>query len=252
VPVGSDCRPFIATKYPNQRFSPEVCSLFALVNFATAADGLTDLLWNAIFEVEREDLDRKRVQPMESSPANCRRLREIEVKSLTIISNAGRDVLEDTATIDTLQAAQRTSAAIEAAMTTSKKTDHQIQLFKQRFRSVPERTTLLYHCISGFRHVHPMDQFSWRSLVPLFRPAKRTADHSPDDQKAMPALNRQIVLEFHTSVSFSLFTRHKLVFSTFLAVRTLAVEKPVPLAAFDAPQWSTATGNAPSWVPPDA
>jgi hypothetical protein len=230
VPIESRFRLFVTTKYPNPPFSPEVCALIALVNFATTTDGLTDLPWNALFEVEREDLDRKRVQLMESSPEYCRRLHEIEGDILTVISNAGRDALEDTATIDSLQTAQRTSAAIEAAMTTSEKTDQQIQLFKERFRSVAECGALLDRCVPDFRPVNSMDQFSWHWFVPFFRPAVRTADLSPDHQRAVPALNRQVVHEFHVSVSFPLVTRHKHLFSTFLAVRTLTAERPVARA----------------------
>jgi hypothetical protein len=102
-------------------------------------------------------------------------------------------------------------------------------LFKERFRSFPER-----------------------SLVPLFRPAVRIADHSPDNPTAVPAFNLQVLPEFYVSVSLSLVTRHKLLTSTFFAVRTLAAEKPVPPATSVARQRSTAAGPAPSWVPADA
>jgi hypothetical protein len=101
-------------KYPNSPFSPEVCWLIALVNVATTTDGLTDLFWTALFEIECEDLDRERVQPTESSLENCQRLHNVEAAIITIISKAGRDVLEDDPTVDTLEAIQRTPAVIEA------------------------------------------------------------------------------------------------------------------------------------------
>jgi hypothetical protein len=166
VPIESDFHLFIATKHPNPRFSPEVCSLFALVNFATTTDGLTDLLWNALFEVECEDVDRKRVQLMEGSLENCQPLRDDEVHIITIIANTGRDVLEDDPAINTLQAAQRTSVVIEAVMAAAEKTEQQIQLFKEQFRSGLERTALLYRCVPDFRPVHPLEQVSrhWFAL----------------------------------------------------------------------------------------
>jgi dynein heavy chain len=160
---------------------------------------------------------------------------KVEADILTIISNTGRDILEDDAAIDTLRAAQRRSAAIEAAIAAAEKTEQQIQQFKARFRSVAECTALLGGCVADFRALDPIDQFSLPWLVSLFR----TADHPPDHQTAVTALNRQVLPEFHESVSFLLFTRYKLLFSTFLAVRTLATEKcvsPAELAALVAPQ----------------
>jgi hypothetical protein len=83
--------------------------------------------------------------------------RNVEVNIITIMSNAGRNFLEDDPAIDTLQAAQHTSFAIEAAMAAAEKTEQHIQLFKERFRSVPERTTLLDRFVPDFRPVHPID-----------------------------------------------------------------------------------------------
>jgi hypothetical protein len=100
--------------------------LLARLNRATTTEGLTNLLGNFLLEVEREDLDRKRVQFIESSAENCQPLRNVEVDILTIMSNAGRDVLEDDPAIDTLEAAQHTSAAIEAALAAAEKTEQQI------------------------------------------------------------------------------------------------------------------------------
>jgi hypothetical protein len=197
-------------------------------------EGLTDLPGDALFKIEREDLDRKRVQLMRAAPRTsgaCARSRSKSSQSYQTPAETSsrtnqRSILS--------RPAQRTSAAIEAVMTAAQKTQQQIQLFKELFRSDPEHTTLLDRC------------------VPDFRPAGCTADHSPDNQTAVPALNRQVVPEVHTCVSFSLFMRHKLMFSTFLVVRTRAVENSVPPAAIVAQHWSTATGNASSWLPADA
>jgi hypothetical protein len=234
-------------KYPNPRFSPEVCSLFTLVNLATTTEGMTDLLGNALIEVEREALDRKRLQLMKSSPENCRSLREVKADIVTIISNAGGNVPEDDATIDTLQAAQRRSAAIEAAISAAEKTEQQIQWFKARFCPVVECAALLCGCVAGLGAIDPMDQFSLPWFVPLFR----AADHPPDHQNAVTALNRHVVGKFHESASFSLFTRHKLMFLTFLALRTLAIEKSRLTHRARRLRCTTA-GPDTSWVPADA
>ena len=64
------------TKYPNPRYSPEICSMVSLINFTTTQIGLTDLLMNNLIEVERDDLDKKRVSLMEANASNLTKMQE--------------------------------------------------------------------------------------------------------------------------------------------------------------------------------
>jgi hypothetical protein len=161
-----------------------VCSLIAFVNFATTTDGMTDLFWNALFEIECDDVDRKRMQLLASSPQNCQTLRNYEANMIAIMSNAGRDVLEDNPAIDTFQATQRTSIVIEALVAATEKTERQIQQFKARFCPVTERVTLLYDCVVDVGAVDPIDQFSLPWSVPPSQPS--TARSCPSSTSRSP------------------------------------------------------------------
>ena len=212
-------RLFISTKYPNPQYSPEVCSQVTLINFTTTQFGLTDLLLNNLIEVEREDLDKKRIEIMEASAANTKKLKEIEIEILNIVSNAGSDILDDDNAIMTLQRAQATSKDIEQQIAASAITEKQINEFKALYSPVAERAALLYFCIADFSVIDPMYQFSLKWFVSLFRKAMIGSEHPEDDNEKIKAFHKAIAITFYESVSYSLFSRHKLLFSTLMTIR---------------------------------
>jgi len=220
-------RLFISTKYPNPQYSPEVCSQISLINFTTTQYGLTDLLLNNLIEVEREDLDKKRIQIMEASAENVRRLKQIEADILRIVSNAGSDILDDDAAINTLQNAQKTSSDIAQQMAASESTEKQIMMFKQKFYSVAERASLLYFCVSDFSVIDPMYQFSLKWFVNVFRNAITKSNRPSDSIELIASFHQSVAQCFYESVSFSLFSRHKLLFSTLLVIRIMYSEKQI-------------------------
>ncbi|EAY21612.1 Dynein heavy chain family protein [Trichomonas vaginalis G3] len=212
-------RLYISTKYPNPHYSPEVCSQVSLINFTTTQFGLTDLLLNNLIEVERSDLDEKRVKIMEASAANTKKLKEIENEILNIVSNAGSDILDDDNAIKTLQKAQATSKDIATQMEASLETEKLINEFKETFSPVAERAALLYFCISDFSVIDPMYQFSLKWFVELFRQAIIDSPHPEDNEEKIKEFHQTIATHFYESVSYSLFSRHKLLFSTLMSIR---------------------------------
>ncbi|OHS98393.1 Dynein heavy chain family protein [Tritrichomonas foetus] len=250
VAYNKNFRLYLSTKYPNPQYTPEVCSQLTLINFTTTMEGLTDLLLNNLLEVEREDLDKKRITIMESNSENIKKLKEIENEILKIVSNAGNDILDDDNAIQTLQTAQKTSASIEQQMSVSEKTEQQIQQFKSRYQAVAERAALLYFCVSDFGVIDPMYQFSLKWFVPLFRTAISECEHTNDHLQTILALHKSIAKEFYTSVSYSLFSRHKLLFSALMTFRILLSEKKIThseLAYFISPA-TTSDPNGISWM----
>ncbi|OHT04040.1 Dynein heavy chain family protein [Tritrichomonas foetus] len=217
-------RMYLSTKYPNPVYSPEVCSQVTLINFTTTPEGLSDLLMNSLIEVEREDLDRKRINLMEANAENMMKLKQIEQEILDIVSKAGQDLLDDDVATETLQSAQRMSASIEQQMAASKNTEKLINQFKQKFSLISDRAALLYFCASDFSVIDPMYQFSLKWFVNIFKQALAEAEHPQDQSLLIQSLNGSIASKFFQNVSFSLFSRHKLLFSFLLATRILMAE----------------------------
>ncbi|OHT12762.1 Dynein heavy chain family protein [Tritrichomonas foetus] len=230
VSISDDFRLYLSTKYPNPHYSPEICSQVTLINFTTTPTGLTDLLMNNLIEVEQEELDKMRISIMEKNAINTKKLKDVENEILQIVSNAGSDILDDDTAIDTLKRAQVTSADIEQQMEASKQTEKLISDFRETYISVAERAALLYFCASDFSVVDPMYQFSLKWFVSLFKTAISKAEHSEDKTELIDALNTAIATQFFQSVSFSLFSRHKLLFSTLMATRVLVAEKHISTA----------------------
>ena len=227
VPYSDSFRLYLSTKYPNPHYSPEICSQVSLINFTTTLEGLSDLLMNNLIEVEREDLDRKRLTLMEEHAENMKKLKVVEEEILQIVSNAGSDILEDDAAIRTLQNAQRTSRDIASAMAAAESTQKQISEFREKFSPVSTRAALLYFCASDFSVIDPMYQFSLKWFVSIFKNAIQKSDHPSDATKLINTLNLSVARSFYSNVSFSLFSRHKLLFSMLMASRILLSEDKI-------------------------
>ncbi|EAY20056.1 Dynein heavy chain family protein [Trichomonas vaginalis G3] len=246
-------RLFLSTKYPNPHYSPEVCSQVTLINFTTTQDGLSDLLMNNLIEVERDDLDKKRIQIMEANAQNMMKLKEVEAEILQIVSNVGGDILEDDKAIETLQRAQKTSQNIEQQIAASEKTEKQIAQFREKFSPVAARAALLYFCASDFSVVDPMYQFSLKWFVNLFKNAIVNAEHPTDPTALISSFHISIARAFYQSVSFSLFSIHKMLFSTLMAVRILMSEGKINSSelAFLLSPTGTKDPNPTDWLPED-
>jgi hypothetical protein len=220
-------RLYISTKYPNPHYSPEVCSQVTLINFTTTQDGLTDLLLNNLIEVEREDLEKKRLAIQEANAENTKKIKEVEQEILQIVSNAGSDILNDNTAIDTLTRAQKTSADIAQQMAASASTEKKIAEFKGKFDVVAKRAALLYFCVADFSVIDPMYQFSLKWFVALFRNAIQHSEHPAEHEPLIAAFHGSIAQTFYESVSFSLFSRHKLLFSALMVFRIMLSEKSI-------------------------
>ena len=251
IPYNDEFRLYLSTKYPNPIYSPEVCSQVTLINFTTTQEGLSDLLMNNLIEVERNDLDKKRIAIMEENATNMKKLKETEDEILQIVSNAGSDILDDDNAIETLQRAQKTSADIEIQMAQSEKTEKQIASFKEKFSTVSERAALLYFCASDFAVVDPMYQFSLKWFVSIFKNAIQQSEHPSEQAALIAAFHNSIARQFYQSVSFSLFSRHKLLFSTLMTIRILFDEKKVTSSelAFILSPHPSKEKNIFSWMP---
>ena len=227
VSYSESFRLYLTTKYPNPHYSPEVCSQVTLINFTTTETGLTDLLMNNLIEVEQEELDKMRIENMEKNAENTKKLLETENEILQIVSNVGSDILDDDTAINTLKSAQKTSSDIANQIEESKKTEKLISDFRETYKSVAERAALLYFCASDFAVVDPMYQFSLKWFVSLFKASISKAEHSENTNELISNLNATVATSFFESVSFSLFSRHKLLFSTLMATRILTAEKEI-------------------------
>ena len=164
---------------------------------------------------------------MEEPAENNKILEQIEKDILAIVSNAGNDVLDDDKVITTLQNAQATSADIVQQMTTSESTEQKIAQFKQLFLRVASRAALLYFCVSNFFVVDPMYQSSLKWFVQLFRTAIANADHPQDPIQLIHSFHYSIAKAFYESVSFSLFSRHKLLLSTLMEIIILHSDEKI-------------------------
>lgn len=122
---------------------------------------------------------------------------------------------------------KKTSANIEQQIQASKKTEAQIAQFRQHFMPVAQRAALLYFCASDFSVIDPMYQFSLKWFVDLFKLAISKSERPADSQQLIASFQLSVARNFYQLTSYSLFSRHKILFSTLLAVRILFSDEQI-------------------------
>lgn len=116
-----------------------------------------------------------------------------------------------------------------------------------------KRAVLLYFCAADFAVVDPMYQLSLKWFVEIFKTNLTAADHFPDQNQLVQSFQNSFALSFYESVSFSLFSRHKLLFSFLITARIQISEQKLPsnqLAFFLSPSQDTvpALENSHHWL----
>ena len=87
-------RLYITTKLRNPHYSPELSAKVNLINFMITLEGLFDQLLGISVAIERPDLEEQKNQLIVQGANNQRQLKEIEDKTLAVLSQEG-NILED-------------------------------------------------------------------------------------------------------------------------------------------------------------
>ncbi len=186
-------RLYITTQTNNPQLLPEMCIKVCVVNFTVTFEGLQDQLLSNVVQQERPDLENQRCVLLETLVQDRRKLREIEDRTLDLLSTSIGNVLDDEDLINTLDNSKDMVSVIQNRLTDSEETEKKINGNRIVYSPVADRGAILYFVLSDLTAVDVMYQFSLNWFISLFSNCISTFDSSNNEGLQSPSVITQAV-----------------------------------------------------------
>ncbi|XP_076243987.1 dynein heavy chain at 62B [Calliopsis andreniformis] len=220
-------RLYITTKLRNPHYLPEVFNKVTLINFALTMSALEDQLLGIVVAKERPDLQEKREYLIVQSAANKKALKQVEDNILKTLSVAGASILEDEEAIEILDSSKILSIDIMKKQGAAKKTEIQIEGFRQSYRPIAVHSSALYYTITDLPNIDPMYQYSLTWFINLYINSIDTANRSKILERRLMFLRDNFTYNLYQNVCRSLFEKDKVLYSFVLYTTILLTENAI-------------------------
>ncbi|XP_076648749.1 dynein heavy chain at 62B [Halictus rubicundus] len=218
---------YITTKLRNPHYLPEVFNKVTLINFALTMPGLEDQLLGIVVAKERPDLQEKREFLIVQSAANRKALKQVEDNILKTLSDSGASILEDEEAIEILDSSKILSTDIQKKQSIAKKTEIQIEEFRQNYKPIAKHSSALYYTITDLPNIDPMYQYSLVWFINLYVNSIETANKSKILERRLMFLRETFTYNLYRNVCRSLFEKDKVLYSFMLYTTILITENAI-------------------------
>jgi dynein heavy chain len=231
-------RLYLTTKLPNPHFSPDICVMLTILNFASTPEGLEDQMLGLVVKAEAPDMEKQNEQLIVEEAENQKQLKDIENTILRLLDAAEGNILDDEQLIDTLSASKVTSNKIDEKVAVAKRVKANIDKKRLGYVPIARRSASLFFCLSSLCNIDPMYQWSMQFYKDLFllaiskapKPNSKQFKGKNKEKELLSARLHSLIDTFqymlYCNICASLFARHKLLFS-FLLCTTIQLEKAV-------------------------
>ena len=169
-------RLYLVTSLPNPHYLPSAFIKVNLINFTITFKCLFEQFLSLVVLKERPELEKERTMLLESIAEDFATLRELEDKSLSILSKSEADdkaerktLLDDQDLIDVLKKSKETSIDISIRLKRNEDTEKNLNVARQKYSAIATRATILYFSVQNLTELNIMYQFSLSWFYNVFQ-----------------------------------------------------------------------------------
>ncbi len=186
-------RLYITTQTANPQLLPEMCIKVCVVNFTVTFEGLQNQLLSNVVQQEKPELENQRCALLETLVQDQTRLREIEDRTLDLLSTSIGNVLDDEDLINTLDSSKDMVSVIQDRLKASEETQKKIDASRTVYSPVADRGAILYFVLSDLSSVDVMYQFSLHWFISLFSNCISSFEASTNENTDSPVVRSPVV-----------------------------------------------------------
>lgn len=222
-----DFRLYLQTKLSNPHYPPEIQAETTLINFTVTMVGLEDQLLNMVVEKERPDLAALSTDLVGQQNGFVITLGQLEDDILHKLATAEGDITENVALIEGLEETKRICDDIQQKSELAKKTQTDILVTSEKYRSVANRSSLLFFLMTDLVKIHTYYIYSLAAFQQVFFRgiailSKQSGEADGDDVgKRCEELRHNITLCVFNYIKRGLLEQDKLTVATLLTLKIL-------------------------------
>lgn len=173
-------RLYLVTSLPNPHYLPSAFIKVNLINFTITFKCLFEQFLSLVVLKERPELEKERANLLDSIAKDFLTLRELEDKSLNILSKSEtsttgartletKTLLDDQNLVDVLKQTKQTSHDIGIRLKRNEETERNLNLARQKYSAIAVRASILYFTVQNLVQLNIMYQFSLSWFYTVFQ-----------------------------------------------------------------------------------
>jgi len=172
-------RLYLVTSLPNPHYLPNTFIKVNIINFTITFKCLFEQFLSLIVSKEKPELEKERIELLDSIGRDFLTLKDLEDKSLSILSssdtsnssitNQNKNILDDQDLIDVLTQSKHTSNAITNRLSKNEETEKSLNVARQRYSAIAIRASILYFSVQNASSLNVMYQFSLAWFFNVFQ-----------------------------------------------------------------------------------
>lgn len=224
-----DFRLYLHTKLSNPHYPPEIQAETTLINFTVTMAGLEDQLLNLVVEKERPDLAKLSSDLVRQQNGFTIKMKQLEDDILSKLASSEGEITENVALIESLEETKRISDDIQQKSEIGLKTQKEILVASEKYRSVANRSSLLFFLMTDLVKIHTYYIYSLAAFKEIFyrgialstTNSDLMIESDEDVSQRCDLLRQNITLCVFNYIRRGLFEVDKLTVATLLTLKIL-------------------------------